>query len=93
MTKDNREAGMPQHRAELIILELCMNRGAGETIRPSEAARIIAGKTGDWRSVMGTVRGAGKKLSSKGQIEVHEKGQVVDLTTAKGPVRFGLPPR
>ena len=39
---------------------------------------------------MADVRIVGAKMSNNGQIEITQKGQVVDLETTKGPIRFGL---
>ena len=93
MTDDMRGDGLPQEQIETVILELCHKRGVGKTICPSEAAREIAGRDGDWRGLMEDVRAIGAEMSNNGQIEITQKGQPVDLDTVKGPIRFGLPLR
>ena len=39
---------------------------------------------------MPTVRAVAKQLADAGQIEVTQKGKVVDLTSVKGPIRLRL---
>ena len=90
MSDDVREVRLPQEQIESVILELCHKRGVGKTICPSEAALAIVSQNGDWRGLMADVRIVGFKMSNNGQIEITQKGQVVDLETTKGPIRFGL---
>lgn len=75
---------------EQSILDLLDRRAPGATICPSEAARAVAADVGreDWRSLMDLARAAGRRLADQGQIQVTQKGQVVDATTARGPIRF-----
>ena len=75
---------------EDAILSLVAERGAGKTICPSEAARLVDPE--DWRSHLKAVRAAGRKLAANGQIVWTKKGKPVDPETVKGVVRFGLPP-
>lgn len=73
---------------EAEIVRQVMMRGAGKTICPSEVARAVAE---DWRAVMPAVRTAAGRLAAQGLIDVTQKGQVVDIASARGPVRLGLP--
>lgn len=75
---------------EQSILDLLDRRAPGATICPSEAARAVAADAGreDWRSLMDLARAAGRRLADQGQIQVTQKGQVVDAATARGPIRF-----
>ena len=75
---------------EQSILDLLDQRAPGVTICPSEAARAVAADAGreDWRSLMDLARAAGRRLADQGQIQVTQKGQVVDAATARGPIRF-----
>ena len=75
---------------EQSILDLLDRRAPGSTICPSEAARAVAADAGreDWRSLMDLARAAGRRLADQGQIQVTQKGQVVDAATARGPIRF-----
>lgn len=72
------------------IMELCLQRGLGKTICPSEVARSLAIDENDWRNMMTDVRSVAAELAEQGKIVVTQKGQPVDVTTAKGPVRFSL---
>jgi hypothetical protein len=47
---------MDEDKLKATIMELCQERGQGKTICPSEAARRVAGESGDWRALMGPVR-------------------------------------
>jgi hypothetical protein len=71
---------------ESAILELLDARGAGKTICPSEAARRV--RPDDWRELMEPARRAARRLVAVGRIEITQHGQVVDPSTAKGPVRL-----
>lgn len=73
-------------RLERTILELLENRAGGATICPSEAARIVGGD--DWRPLMEPSRSAARRLVAAGAIEITQGGQVVDPSTARGPIRL-----
>jgi hypothetical protein len=73
-------------RLEEIILELLSNRGAGATICPSEAARLVF--PDGWRERMEATRQAARRLVAAGRIEIVQGGRVVDPSTAKGPIRL-----
>ena len=74
-------------RLEESILELLNQRSATATICPSEAARaVFPGE--EWRDHMEKTRQAARRLVAKGQIEILQKGRVVDPSTAKGPIRM-----
>lgn len=75
-----------QKTLESVILKLLDQRGQGKTICPSEAARHVDPE--HWRSLMEPVRAAGQRLAARGEIEVTQKGRVVDPSCAKGPIRF-----
>ncbi|MFN3949606.1 DUF3253 domain-containing protein [Microbacterium sp.] len=68
------------------IRDLLAARDAGKTICPSEAARAVGGD--DWRDLMQPARDAAQELVGLGEVEVTQKGVVVDMTTARGPVRI-----
>ncbi|MFF7682550.1 DUF3253 domain-containing protein [Microbacterium sp. NPDC007973] len=68
------------------IRELLAARDAGKTICPSEAARAVGGE--EWRDLMQPARDAARELVDLGEVEVTQKGEVVDVTTARGPVRI-----
>ncbi|MFK7821734.1 MAG: DUF3253 domain-containing protein [Planctomycetaceae bacterium] len=71
------------------ILKLVRLRGVGKTICPSEVARSLF--PDNWREHMDEVREVGRRLASDGEIVVMQKGQPVEIDSARGPIRFGLP--
>lgn len=68
------------------IRALLAQRAEGATICPSEAARAVGGD--DWRALMQPARDAARELVDAGEVEVTQRGEVVDVTTARGPVRI-----
>ncbi|XP_042206407.1 uncharacterized protein LOC121855497 [Homarus americanus] len=70
------------------IVELVRARGIKKTVCPSEVARALSPKA--WRDLMPAVRKIGTQLVKEGLILVTQRGTIVDLSTAQGPVRFGL---
>ncbi|WP_065572086.1 DUF2256 and DUF3253 domain-containing protein [Microbacterium oleivorans] len=68
------------------IRELLDARAASATICPSEAARAVGGE--DWRDLMEPARRAARRLVAIGEVEITQRGQVVDPSTAKGPIRI-----
>ncbi|MBO0595570.1 DUF3253 domain-containing protein [Nesterenkonia sp. E16_7] len=71
---------------ERAILELLDKRAASATICPSEAARAVAGE--EWREQMDAAREAARRLVAAGLVEITQRGEVVDLATARGPIRI-----
>jgi hypothetical protein len=74
-------------RLEEAILRLLEARAPRRTICPSEAARDVAGSDEDWRDLMEPARGAAGRLADAGEVEVTQGGEVVDVATARGPIR------
>lgn len=70
---------------EAAILALLDERAVGATICPSEAARSVGGE--EWRELMEPARRAARRLVEAGSVEITQGGQVVDPSTARGPVR------
>ena len=73
---------------EAAILEELASRKRGATICPSEIARKQF--PANWRERMEEVRRAARRLVAHGRIEITQGGQVVDPSTAKGPIRLRL---
>lgn len=73
-------------RLQQAILDLLAQRRPGATICPSDAARAVS--PDDWRPLMAAARGAAQRLVDAGEVDVTQGGEVVDLATAKGPVRI-----
>ncbi|HWJ10675.1 MAG TPA: DUF3253 domain-containing protein [Nocardioides sp.] len=83
-----------------VILGLLAQRRPGATICPSDAARVAAGDGADegaseeeWRALMDPVRRAAQDLVRRGLVEITQGGEVVELATARGPIRIRLVPR
>lgn len=76
-------------RLEAAILDLLSRRASSATICPSEAARVVGGQDGDaWRALMEPAREAARRLAAAGEVEVTQGGEVVDPTSARGPIRI-----
>lgn len=69
-----------------VIARLLAARAEGATICPSEAARAVGGE--EWRELMEPARRAARRLVAAGDVEITQRGQVVDPSTAKGPIRI-----
>ncbi|WP_134739790.1 DUF3253 domain-containing protein [Nocardioides sp. 503] len=74
-------------RLEATILDLLSRRAPGATICPSDAARAVGPEDG-WRDLMEPTRRAAQRLVDAGEVDVTQGGEVVDLATARGPVRI-----
>ncbi len=82
MTSAHREpAGLEQ-----VILRLLGQRSPEGSICPSDAAR--AARPDGWRALMDEVRAAAGRLAVRGEVDVTQRGRVVDIATARGPVRI-----
>jgi hypothetical protein len=71
-------------KAERTILDLLDARTG--TICPSDAARELDPE--GWRDRMDEVRAAAERLVGAGEVEITQRGEVIDLDTAKGPIRI-----
>ena len=71
---------------EQQVLHLLGARAPGATICPSEAARAVGGLS--WRQLMEPARAAAQRLVARGEVEITQRGRVVDGSTARGPVRI-----
>ena len=78
-----------EQRARASIRALLRRRGADKTICPSDVARILAGA--QFRSRMQLVRSVSAALVEVGELEIRQKGKVVDPSSARGPIRLALP--
>lgn len=74
-------------QARAAISSLLDQRAEGKTICPSEAARALGGDDG-FRELMPLVRDAARTMVAAGEIDVTQKGEVVDLDSARGPIRL-----
>jgi hypothetical protein len=73
------------------ILEMARERGPSKTICPSDAARAVGGD--DWRDLMDEARDAARALARAGEVEITQRGEVLDPdATWRGPVRIRARP-
>jgi hypothetical protein len=73
-------------KLEDAIRTLLDTRARGSSICPSEAARAVGGD--DWRDLMEPARRAARRLMAAGEVEITQKGALVDPSRAKGPIRI-----
>nr|WP_296775543.1 DUF3253 domain-containing protein [Rhodococcus sp. (in: high G+C Gram-positive bacteria)] len=76
----------PDRDLENKIRELLDARSRDSTICPSDVARAMSER--GWRELMEPVRRAARRLVDAGEVEITQKGSVVDPSTAKGPIRI-----
>lgn len=74
---------------EQAVLAMLATRAPTSTICPSDVARQVA--PDDWRPLMEPVRQAAQRLVERGEVEITQKGEIVDLATVRGPIRIRLP--
>ena len=72
-----------------MLQDFAYQPGQGKTFCPSEAARALAS---DWRSLMEDVRRVAGDLQRKGALVATQRGAIVAVETARGPIRLGLNP-
>ena len=71
---------------ERTILHLLSHRAPSATICPSDAARAVGGE--GWRDLMDSTRQAAGRLVAAGAVDITQRGEVVDGSNARGPVRI-----
>jgi hypothetical protein len=73
------------------VVELLVERGAGRSICPSEAAHRL-GMQIDWRwqDLMRPVRTVAAALVESGLLEAIQHESVVDIRQVRGPIRLRL---
>jgi len=76
-------------RLQRTIGELLDQRRPDASICPSEAARAVDPE--GWRELMPAARDAAGRLAAAGEVQVTQGGAVVDVATARGPVRVRRP--
>jgi hypothetical protein len=74
---------------EAAIAALLARRAPGRTICPSEAARAL--DADGWRARMDAVRAVAFAMADRGELEVTQRGEVVDGRAARGPIRLRRP--
>lgn len=76
-------------RLARAIEELLDRRRDGASICPSDAARAV--DPDGWRALMPAARDVAGRLAEAGRVQVTQRGRVVDVGTARGPVRIRRP--
>jgi hypothetical protein len=76
-------------RLERTIEALLDERRPDASICPSEAARSVDPE--GWRDLMPAARAAAGRLAAAGEVEVTQRGVIVDVADARGPVRVRRP--
>ena len=78
-------------RIHECVLELLADRGAGRSICPSEAARLLAMRIDHpWQDLMRPVRTVAAKMVDSGLLEALQDGALVDIREVRGPIRLRL---
>jgi hypothetical protein len=78
---------MPTDRElEEEIRRLLSLRAAGATICPSDVARSLGDE--HWRELMDAVREAARRMTDAGDVEITQRGEVVEQASARGPIRI-----
>ncbi|CAM4010617.1 DUF3253 domain-containing protein [Mycobacterium senriense] len=79
--------GPIRQRLEASIRALVMHRGPRSSICPSDAARAVGGD--GWRELMDDARAAARRLARSGDVEITQRGEVVDPDDDwGGPIRI-----
>ncbi len=76
---------------QAAIFQLLDKRQPSATICPSDAARAVYPAAAQWRAAMPMVRMVAAQLAANGRLQVTQGGKVIDIGTAKGPIRLRLP--
>ena len=74
-------------RIACTVRALLGHRPPEATICPSDVARVVASPS--WRGSMALVREVASALAASGEVEVRQRGRVVDPASARGPLRYG----
>ncbi len=77
-------------QAEAAIAGLLAERDPGKTICPSDAARRLGGDDG-FRPLMPLVRDAAAAMVARGELEITQRGRVVEPGSARGAIRLRRP--
>jgi hypothetical protein len=79
--------GPARQRLKSAMRALAQGRGPGSSTCPSDAARVIG--VDDWRDLMDDARKVARELAESGQVEITQRGKVVDPTSdLRGPIRI-----
>jgi len=70
------------------IRKLLRERGAGKSICPSDVARALS--PDGFRALMPAIRAEAARLARERELVVMQRGEVVNIATARGPIRLAL---
>ncbi|PPU05113.1 DUF3253 domain-containing protein [Xanthomonas arboricola] len=70
------------------IRALLARRLPEQSICPSEVARALGDDEARWRALMPQIRTVAADLAGEDVVQITQRGQVVDLSTVRGPVRL-----
>ncbi|MBS9373948.1 DUF3253 domain-containing protein [Rhodococcus sp. B50] len=84
-----REEDAARERLAATICALLRERNPS-TICPSDAARVAGGDS--WRDLMDAARSVAADLEHSGHVVITQKGEPVDVETARGPIRIAPGP-
>jgi hypothetical protein len=79
------EAGQ-RDRLAAAVRALLRHRDPDRSICPSDAARVVGGI--GFRKLMPLARQVAAELADQGVVEVRQRGEPVDVRSARGPVRI-----
>jgi hypothetical protein len=79
------DAAPDEAAIEMRMRELLERTRPGGTICPSDVARSLSD---DWRPLMEPTRTVAQRLAQAGEVEITQGGRVVDLRSARGPIRI-----
>ncbi|BBZ43674.1 DUF3253 domain-containing protein [Mycobacterium parmense] len=79
--------GPAERRLEAAMRALALHRGPGSSTCPSDAARAVGGE--GWRGLMADARRLARDLARSGEVEITQRGAVLDPDGDwRGPVRI-----
>lgn len=86
------EDGSEADHRERLAATMCalLRERDPSTICPSDAARVAGGRS--WRDLMPLARSVAADLERSGHVVITQKGEPVDVETARGPIRIAPGP-
>ncbi|WP_222847599.1 DUF2256 and DUF3253 domain-containing protein [Nocardioides dongxiaopingii] len=82
-----RRVGPTDRALESAILDLLRRQRSGGTVDVADAVRVVAGPDTDAGALTEPARRAARRLVASGEVEIVQRGSVVDPSTARGPIR------
>jgi hypothetical protein len=84
-----REPTEMKARIDAAMRALLRSREVGRSVCPSDVARIAGGTT--WRTLMPVVRDHAVDMAGRGELEILQRGRVVEASSKKGVLRYRVP--